>query len=231
LIALLLPAVQAAREAARRSQCVNNLKQLGIALHNYAGTVGSFPWGQVALVPAWNDWSAPALLLSFIEQSNIYNAINFGSGFANPASKPPVNLTAQVAKLNMLLCPSDIDRLTNTDGGHSNYCVNSGNQPGVFNDVRTYDAFNGVFGTIGRGGKYTGDKVIGFQDITDGTSNTAAFSEMGKGDMSNAIATEKTDSFWTQTWPSTPDQAIADRQSFPVTNLAFQGLSTAGVAR
>ncbi len=66
-------------------------------------------------------------------------------------------------------------------------------------------------------------------DITDGTSNTAAFAEMGKGDMSNAIATEKTDSFWTQTWPSTPEQAISDCQSFAVTNLAFQGLSTAGV--
>ena len=66
-------------------------------------------------------------------------------------------------------------------------------------------------------------------EITDGTSNTAAFAEMAKGDMSNAIATEKTDSFWTMTWPSTPDLAIADCQSFPATNLAYQGLSTAGV--
>jgi hypothetical protein len=49
------------------------------------------------------------------------------------------------------------------------------------------------------------------------------------GDMSNGIATEKTDSFWTKTWPSTPDQAISDCQSFLVTDLSFQGLSTAGV--
>src|SRR4030088_848592 len=74
LIALLLPAVQSAREAARRAQCVNNLKQLGIAMHNYHSSVNSLPWGDG---PWWIEWSAHTLLLPYMEQAPIYNAINF----------------------------------------------------------------------------------------------------------------------------------------------------------
>src|SRR5213593_3444408 len=83
LIALLLPAVQAAREAARRAQCVNNLKQIGIGLHNYASTVDSFPWGDGP--DQWNQWSALALMLPYMEQSAMYNAINFNYGLQDPA--------------------------------------------------------------------------------------------------------------------------------------------------
>ena len=74
LIALLLPAVQAAREAARRAQCTNNLKQIGLALHNYHSAVNSFPWGDG---PWWIEWSAHTLLLPYMEQTPIYNALNF----------------------------------------------------------------------------------------------------------------------------------------------------------
>ena len=82
LIALLLPAVQAAREAARRAQCVNNLKQIGLGLHNYHQVNNSFPLG-ASLAPfalgqtyTWSDWGANAQLLSFLEQTPIYNSIN-----------------------------------------------------------------------------------------------------------------------------------------------------------
>src|SRR5271166_2837511 len=85
LISLLLPAVQSAREAARRIQCVNNMKQIGLALHNYNDAFGSFPLGGVE-PPNGASWaqyltatriSWRALTLPFLEQGNLYNAVNF----------------------------------------------------------------------------------------------------------------------------------------------------------
>src|SRR4051812_22044463 len=84
LIALLLPAVQAAREAARRSQCVNNLRQLGLAAHNYHAAVGSFPLGNAVAyhdigatdLTDWGTWSAQAFLLPYLEQKPVYDAMN-----------------------------------------------------------------------------------------------------------------------------------------------------------
>jgi prepilin-type processing-associated H-X9-DG protein len=129
--------------------------------------------------------------------------------------------------VSTFLCPSDPQ--TNLPPGQAgeNYRPNSGNgfqyvsgvsDPWGFNT--SLPSFNGPFYPV------SSTRIAA---ISDGTSNTAAFSEMGLGDMSNGIATEKTDSFWTQTWPSTPDLATVDCQSFPAWNLAFQGLSNAGV--
>src|SRR5262245_25608882 len=133
LIALLLPAVQAAREAARRMQCVNNLKQFGLAMHNYHDTIGSLPWGHGPT--GSNDWSSFALMLSQYEQSPLYNAINFANGLAVPdmGTAGFANTTAVYSKLSLMICPSDIDRLT-TPGGHSNYAANSGSLPIFFSD-------------------------------------------------------------------------------------------------
>jgi len=114
LIALLLPAVQAAREAARRAQCTNNLKQIGLALHNYHQAIGTFPPGKAQSAAAlpytgyagWTDWSAQAMMLPYIEQVPIYNAINFNfcSGYSYGGY---CNITANNKLIASFMCPSD----------------------------------------------------------------------------------------------------------------------------
>ena len=177
LIALLLPAVQAAREAARRAQCTNNLKQIGIGIHNYHSSINSLPWGNVTY--SWNDWSAISLMLPFLEQGPIYNAINFNSSLQN-ATYPgcPVNLSIQNITLNVLLCPSDVNRLTNAQG-HTNYDPNSGAEPNIYS---LPSSWSGPFGQMATGGSGTNYRnIVGFHAITDGLSQTAAFSEKIKG--------------------------------------------------
>ena len=100
LIALLLPAVQSAREAARRAQCVNNLKQIGLALHNYEEAIGTFPPGYVSSidrtvldacdldqekqngVDLGTGWAWGSMILPFLEQQPLYNSINFNLSVA-----------------------------------------------------------------------------------------------------------------------------------------------------
>jgi len=115
LIALLLPAVQSAREAARRAQCVNNMKQIGIALHNYHDTQGSFPPGGIA-DDSKNIWGGQqnvlswrALILPQMEGTTTYNAINVNVHMGNQGSDPGANYTAWVTVNTTWLCPSDPD--------------------------------------------------------------------------------------------------------------------------
>jgi prepilin-type N-terminal cleavage/methylation domain-containing protein len=168
LVALLLPAVQAAREAARRMQCSNNLKQIGLALHAYHDAIGSLPPGY-DFYDAWCEWSASAMLLPRLEQGALFNAINFN--VAAPGSpENPVNSTAIAASVAVFVCPSDLDRLTNPQG-HVNYCGNWGARP-----LRYKTVPDGPFG----GHPFQTASPLGFGDLTDGLSQTALYSEQGQ---------------------------------------------------
>jgi len=206
LIALLLPAVQAAREAARRSQCINNLKQMGIAQHNYHDVTGSFPWGFG--YTGWNDWSGQVMVLPYMEQGSLYNAINFTTGGAQINVAANGNQTIQRIQVQTFLCPSDPIRLTNVEA-HTSYVGNGGstgmsllNQspfmgPLSWSPVRTMKAAN----------------IAG---ILDGTSNTAMYSEkvMGTGTNNNAADTSSPSSaVYTMAVPPILDDPTSNYQT------------------
>jgi prepilin-type processing-associated H-X9-DG protein len=180
LIALLLPAVQAAREAARRAQCVNNLKQFGLAIHNYHSALDCMPYGEFDMSDGCDQWSGMPGLLPYIEQQVMYNAMNIvvisGSGTAC-GTYYPKNTTVTYAKLNFLICPSDQDRLTNSEG-HVNYCFNWGSKP-----YRYSTNPNGPFVVEASTWKSVGygSSIGRFTNVTDGLSQTAAMSERVKG--------------------------------------------------
>jgi prepilin-type N-terminal cleavage/methylation domain-containing protein/prepilin-type processing-associated H-X9-DG protein len=179
LIALLLPAVQAAREAARRAQCTNNLKQIGIALHNYAGAVGSFPPGRIygptlPNVPlAHAYWPPNAQLLPYLEQANMLNSLNMNlalyGGPADGYAPYPQNVTALQTQVAVFLCPSDHGRQIIVNWQPSNYVASFGS------------GLNGGIPYTQTGwspdGPFYRNSATSFRDVTDGTSNTAAFSE------------------------------------------------------
>ncbi len=177
LIALLLPAVQSAREAARRIQCVNNLKQIGLAVHNYHDANNSFPPGQLLYVN-WQDLSALIALLPHLEQQPLYSAFNLADVYPINGMGPvlpsyPPNTTAARTQVAGYLCPSDFNRLTNPEG-HGNYCGNSGSTP---ESSETITWANGPFVAPTPDGRYVAARVFRFQDVRDGLSQTACFGE------------------------------------------------------
>ena len=226
LIALLLPAVQAAREAARRIQCTNNLKQLGIALHNYEGIYGGFPpgfitglWPTDPTVPAaFYRWGTLAFLTPFLEQTNAFNALNFSfpvyvhtSAFPGTAIAPP-NTTVVGTIINLFLCPSDrMQKITTSDGFYgspgrdfapSNYqfCAGDGANGG---DMTTPD------------GPFQINIRTRVADVADGLSNTAFGSESllgpGVADTITAGAFPPNSAdllFWNASWKGTATASV-----------------------
>jgi prepilin-type N-terminal cleavage/methylation domain-containing protein len=193
LIGLLLPAVQKVREAASRAKCINNLKQIALAAHNYHGANLVFPAGkgtEYTGAPAYARWSALAYILPFIEQGNVYAAINFsyppatpGMGgvtpfmpaFQNPGGQ---NNTICETAIPLFICPSDPAPQQATWPGQSNYVGNMGTtymcdvSPGVPSTLDPTAKADGIFYYLSQ---------VRLTDITDGTSNTALFSEKLRG--------------------------------------------------
>lgn len=215
LVGLLLPAVQAAREAARRMQCGNNLKQLALAMHNYSDTHNHLPAGRNT-----KNMSPLAALLPFLEQANIENLIDWRETWDNPT-----NASALALEVATYHCPSDPMANVPAGWGSTNYRSNQGSQ--LLHGLPPTDPANINYGMAAPDGPMIPSTYLRFADITDGTSNTAAFSEHGLGDFSNAISSP-TDTFWPQTHPATPQQAFDDCHTLDTSDLQYQRVSNVG---
>ncbi|WP_165075580.1 DUF1559 family PulG-like putative transporter [Paludisphaera rhizosphaerae] len=204
LIALLLPAVQSAREAARRIQCTNNMKQIGLGLHNYLSTHNVFPPGRMTpdllsgttvstsyssyptLTAGWTGYfSVHCHILNYMEQTAAYNAMNFmgpnqarlTTGGRAVIASP--NYTSFAIAQSTFLCPSDPN---SSAGGVSenNYRYNfGGSLPVAGADSNTTQTT--ITAASGGNGAFTIGPGISVAQFTDGMSNTAAFAERTKG--------------------------------------------------
>ena len=178
LIALLLPAVQAAREASRRIQCVNNLKQLGLAMHNYESGNGCLPPQMVlsfnaAGGVAWKStWGATSRTLPYLESAALYHAINYNNKVSDAS-----NATAVSTQVKTFLCPSEVNTLTltstNTAGvtttyGLSNYAWSEG----------TWYTFGGAGMSAPTQGAIGTNLGRTFASFTDGLSNSLLAAEV-----------------------------------------------------
>ncbi len=185
LLAIVVPAVQAARESARRAQCSNNLKQIGVALQQYAANHQVFPpaFGMYELFQGRrqterrNKYYAPhPHLLPYLDEGAVFNSLNFSASlFRLDELEYPVNTTACNARISVFLCPADSNNFQDkfaVPPGHNNYRANLGSGP-------TWS--QGLL-RPGKDGAFTIIPCVRPADVTDGLSHTAAFSEKIKGD-------------------------------------------------
>ena len=209
LIALLLPAVQAAREAGRRAQCVNNLKQIGLAIHNYHDTKGALPGAQ--LVHNGTSFSALSHLLPGLEQNSAYNAINFSLGNADAS-----NTTVSGARVSTFICPSDVADPHPEYGAQTNYMADMGSWI-------VWQAADGPnAGLAPPNGVFYGNSSTRFADVTDGLSNTAFFGERIVADFTNGVVSPVADVFFSPAQPTTLDAAVQACRAVNINDPASQ---------
>jgi len=187
LVALLLPAVQAAREAARRSQCVNNMKQIALAMHNYHDSNGCFPF---ALIQANDKYACFTGILPFLEQAPLFSAYN-----TNLGARKPDNTTVTSTKVAVYLCPSmplpyaKPDIANGDNLAPTSYATSNGNAyANLYSGRHLYGEPKGVI--IGASTTNSGDSnplvtlpcpAISVSSISDGSSNTVFIGEQDYG--------------------------------------------------
>jgi prepilin-type N-terminal cleavage/methylation domain-containing protein len=202
LASLLMPAVQRARAAAARQECASHLKQLGIALHAYAGSYRFFPspighWVLLAGKASERDYSAHTQLLPFLEQNDAFNSINFDG----PAWSTE-NSTARTWRVSVFLCPADGFRFPDSNVAPNSYRANLGTGP--------IDTPVPQIGESGDGAFCLVPLCLSPSDFVDGLEWTAAVSEKQRGDGDDLRFTPETDSF---VMPAIPSLAREDYRS------------------
>jgi prepilin-type N-terminal cleavage/methylation domain-containing protein/prepilin-type processing-associated H-X9-DG protein len=224
LVALLLPAVQAAREAARRMQCSNNLRQLGLAMHNYHGTLNRFPPGfMIRGMLGTNTpggWAWGVFLMPYIEQSPLQDKLSVTKYTLEQVINDPTLLPMLQTELTVFRCPSSPIGPLRTHQGAPNPKVASAN----YTCCRGFFSFTGATHlTKQNNGLLYGESATRIQDVFDGTSNTFALGER------TAFGTNLQND---ASWPSwcgpggggamnTVSSAVSDRVNHPTSNGAF----------
>ena len=216
LIAVLLPAIQAARESARRTSCINNLKQIGIAANNFHANNRAFPVGAESKEwPAsqfnpWTfyRWSSLAHLTPFLEETNARSALDFSVPLYKGVSAevPAVNKDGVKLMVSVFLCPSDHGQRINQAFGPTNYAACAGSGAGGGSPINS----DGVFFVNSR---------TRIAQVTDGTSHTALFSEslLGNPDFSPLQRDVQLDYKFTLTAPLT-DSSCANTSQWNIQN-------------
>jgi len=239
LAGLLLPAIQQAREAARRMSCTSSMRQLVLASMNYEISFKQLPaalisthfhptsglaYSPAAGIPAISDLSVHARLLPFVEQGNIYSSIDFMRGYLDPA-----NNKARLAPVDMFRCPSDGTRaIPIATGRPNNYYFNSGTSI-LYTRSHAAQAANPLLATVPEhNGVFFHDSYLLLTAMTDGLSNTVGVSERLIGDFSQTRVNTRTDTFQPGTQPWTMDAAYADCQATDIKDITKQGFSDIG---
>jgi len=219
LVGLLVPAVQKVREAANRMSCSNNLKQMGLALHNYHSSEGCLPSGRTAV-----SLSVHAQLLPHLEQDGIFKLIDFTQAWNTAA-----NANARASVVKTFLCPSDSFNAIPAGWAGNNYRVNQGS--GLLWGLPPTTAGDPNAGMPAPNGPFFLNSKMRLTDLTDGTSNTAALSEHRKGDFNNGMSSVSDTFYLGQAkglYPATPDEAQKIADTLDTKNLLYQGMSDVG---
>lgn len=204
LVALLLPAVQQAREAARRTQCRNNLKQIGLAFHNYHDTYNTFPPGMVSKIPnnitssEAGCWAWGTSILPMIDQAALYNQLNSGSMTPDAVAATVAGKTALQTPLSVFRCPTDsgpqLNTYDSTQGGNENTTPADAYSRFITDGTTKVPIATSNYVAVASAGESTTPAIfpsqygpplgiafqnskIGIRDIPDGTTNTFCVGE------------------------------------------------------